>query len=92
VTTVPVCGARRHVTNVNPDILTLGKATEHGSVEDSTIRRLIAANFLPATQISTARRAARDSNPTTWFEVTATNSTIQLEQSLATLAAFANPT
>ena len=30
--------------------------------------------------------------PTTWFEVTSTNSTIQLEQSLATLAAFANPT
>ena len=30
--------------------------------------------------------------PTTWFEVTSTSSTIQLEQSLATLAAFANPT
>jgi hypothetical protein len=30
--------------------------------------------------------------PTTWFEVIRTNSTFQLEQSLATLAAFANPT
>ena len=30
--------------------------------------------------------------PTTWFEVTRTNSTFQLEQSLATLAASANPT
>jgi hypothetical protein len=30
--------------------------------------------------------------PTTWFEVTPTNSAFQLEQSLATLAAFANPT
>jgi hypothetical protein len=28
----------------------------------------------------------------TWFEVTRTNSTFQLEQSLATLAAFVNPT
>ena len=30
--------------------------------------------------------------PTTWFEVTASSSTFQLEQSLATLAAFAKPT
>jgi hypothetical protein len=30
--------------------------------------------------------------PTTWFEATPTTSTFQLEQSLATLAAFANPT
>ena len=30
--------------------------------------------------------------PTTWFEVTATNSTFQLEQSLAMLAAIAKPT
>jgi len=30
--------------------------------------------------------------PTSWFEVTRTNSTYQLEQSLATLAEFANPT
>ncbi len=38
-------------------------------------------------------RARRDSNPpTTWFEVTPTDLHFQLEQSLATLAAFANPT
>jgi hypothetical protein len=30
-------------------------------------------------------------DPTTWFEVISTNSTIQLKQPLATLAAFANP-
>ena len=33
-----------------------------------------------------------DSPPTTWFEVTSTNLAIQLEQPLAPLAAFANPT
>ena len=31
-------------------------------------------------------------SPTTWFEVTRANSTFQLEQSLSTLAASANPT
>ena len=30
--------------------------------------------------------------PTTWFEVTRTNSTYQLKQSLVTLAAFVEPT
>ena len=38
-------------------------------------------------------RTRRDSDPlTTWFEVTPTNSEFQPDQSLATLATFANPT
>jgi hypothetical protein len=48
-----------------------------------------------STRVSRADLIARPEGlepPTTWFEVTATNSTLQLEQSLATLAAFANPT
>jgi hypothetical protein len=48
-----------------------------------------------STRASRAHLLARQEGlepPTTWFEVTPTDSIFQLEQSLATLAAFANPT
>jgi len=51
--------------------------------------------LLPMCPECTLKHMARRSGlepPTTWFEVTPTSSTFQLEQSLATLAAFAKPT
>ena len=56
------------VADLDPDILTLGKATEHTGVSDTTIMRLIAANILAATQVAPyapleIRRTALDSAP-----------------------------
>ena len=56
------------VANLDPDILTLGKATEHTGVSDTTIMRLIAANILAATQVAPyapleIRRKDLDSEP-----------------------------
>ena len=36
----------------DPDILTLGKATEHSGVSDTTLMRLINAKILPASQVA----------------------------------------
>ena len=56
------------VADLDPDILTLGKATEHTGVSDTTIMRLIAANILAATQVAPyapleIRRTDLDSAP-----------------------------
>jgi hypothetical protein len=40
------------VANLDPDILTLAKATEHSGVSDTTIKRLIDANLLAAKQVA----------------------------------------
>ena len=40
------------VADLDPDILTLGKATEHTGASDTTIMRLIAAHILAATQVA----------------------------------------
>ena len=37
---------------LDPDILTLGKATEHSGVSDTTLMRLINAKILPASQVA----------------------------------------
>ena len=56
------------VADLDPDIVTLGKATEHTGVSDTTIMRLIAANILAATQVAPyapleIRRTDLDSAP-----------------------------
>ena len=56
------------VADLDPDILTLGKAIEHTGVSDTTIMRLIAAHILAATQVAPyapleIRRTDLDSAP-----------------------------
>ena len=56
------------VADFDPDILTLGKATEYTGVSDTTIMRLIGANLLAATQVAPdapleIRRTDLDSAP-----------------------------
>ena len=57
-----------YVADLDPDIVTLGKATEHTDVSDTTIKRLIAAHILAATQVAPyapleIRRTDLDSAP-----------------------------